>query len=113
MTLEVGAPTSEAGELNLNSFTWTNAGNHTLQLGPELCITPLQIVVTRGVLASNHTWAFKVNGRALTAPTPVVVTGSFAFRVRLTQFDIENNTTPRGAVRCKVISPGGLIVASS
>ncbi len=113
VVLEVGAPTSEAGELNLNSFTWTNAGNHTLQLGPELCITPLQIVVTRGVLASNHTWAFKVNGRVLTAPTPVVVTGSFAFRVRLTQFDIENNTTPRGAVRCKVKNPGGLIVASS
>ena len=114
LALEVGTPTAESGEQNLNAFTWQSAGTHILQIGPELAQIPLQITITRGLFNSTLTWAYKVNGRSITSPsTPTITSGSFVFRIKLTQFDTENNTTPRGAVRCKVLRPGGLVVATT
>ncbi len=111
LIIEVGTPTAESGELNLNAFTWQTGVTHTLQLGPELAITPLILTATRPA-SGAVTWALSINGRsaAFTLGT-AVTTGNFAVRARLQKFDPENATDPRGAVRCKVLAPGGLISA--
>lgn len=112
LALEIGVPTAESGELNLNAFTWSSAGTHTLNIGPEHATTGLQLQITR---AATGTLAlvFKVNGRNIATTDPSVGVQAVAIRARLTQFDTQNNTTPRGAVLAKVIRPGGLVVATT
>lgn len=114
LQFEVGYGTRELGEFNLNSFTWQSAGLHYVHLGPELSITPIQFIATRGAAGVNLVFALKINGRSIPlGAAPVIGNGSFAFRVRMTRFDVQNILTPRGALRCKIVRPGGLIVASS
>lgn len=111
LIIEVGTPTAESGELNLNSFTWQTGVSHTIQLGSELAITPITLTATRPA-SGNLTWSLKINGTstAFTLGT-AVTTGNFAVRARLTQFDPQNATAPRGAVKLKCIAPGGQITA--
>lgn len=109
LIVEVGSGASAGGETNLSTMSWQTGIEHVIQLGPELSITPITLTATRPA-SGTVTWSLSINGRAaaFTLGTPVT-TGIFAARMRLTKFDIEDATDPRGAVRCKVVSPGGLI----
>jgi hypothetical protein len=111
LVIEVGTPTAESGELNLNAFTWQTGVTHTLQLGSELAITPVVITASRPA-SGSVTWAVKINGTSAAFTLGTAVTsGNFAIRARLTQFDPQNATAPRGAVLLKCLKPGGKISA--
>lgn len=107
LVLEVGTPSSDSGATNLATFTWQTGKEHVLNIGPELSVTPIVLAVTRPA-SGDLTWSLSINGRASEFTLGTAVTnGQCAIRARLTKFDPENVTDPRGAVFAECINPGG------
>jgi hypothetical protein len=57
------------------------------------------------------TWAIRINGRSAAHTLGTAITdGNFAVRMRLTKFDTEDATSPRGSVFARCVAPGGSII---